>query len=127
MTRGLIAAACLLILAAESRAETRIIAVRVTRSEQAKPRVAISSDEKHENRRDLTIEAAAAILKAAEGWGSKVYVGIEAHDVPLQDCLPLLKAVAENVWLDLAFVEGSKPTYIHDNIRKRIERQAAKE
>jgi hypothetical protein len=50
-----------------------------------------------------------------------VVVGIVAHGVSLQDYLPLLKAIAENSWLDLSFVEGRDPNFINENIKKLIE------
>jgi hypothetical protein len=120
MLRALLSLACFLLLADNCLAELRIIAVQVVNVEKAKPKVAIYSDVKAENKRDLSIDEAAKILKNAEGWQSSVIVGIQAHDVPLAEYLPLLKAVAENSWLDLAFVEGRKPNFLFDNLKKRM-------
>ncbi len=122
MLRALLIVACFVLLGSESRAELRIIAVKVTKVEKARPKVAIYSDVKTEDQRGLSIDEAAKILKAAEGWGSKVVVGVQAHEVPLSDYLPLLESVSQNPWLDLAFVEGRKPTLVNDNIQKWLER-----
>ena len=122
MFRSLIAVGCLLLFAGESCAELRIIAVKVVRVEKAKPKVTIYSEVKGESKRDLSIDEAVKILADAEGWGSTVIIGIQAHDVPLADYLPLLKAISENVWLDLAFVEGRRPNFVNDNIKKWLER-----
>jgi hypothetical protein len=103
------------------RAELRIIGVRVTREVNSKVHVSITSDVEKEKKRDITVEQAAGILRDAKGSGSSVVVGLVAHGVPLQDYLPLLKAISENAWLDLSFVEGRKPNFINDNIKKGIE------
>ena len=113
-------AACALVFAAECRAETRIIAVKVTLVEKAAPKVDVYSDVKSEDKRGLSVDDAAGILKDAEGWESKVVVGIEAHGIPLQDYMPLLTAVSKNGWLELAFVEGRPPSFLFDNLKKRI-------
>ena len=126
MMRAMLTVACFLIVSAESsHAETRIIGVKVTKAKDSRPRVAIYSDVKSENKPDLTIDQAANTLQDAKGWGSRVIVGIEAHDVPLNDYLPLLKAVSENGSLGLAYVEGRKPGFIHENIKKWIAKQSA--
>ena len=102
-------------------AETRIIGVQVQKATNATIQVAISSDVKEENRVNLTVKQAQVILQNAKGWGSSVLVGVEAHGVSLGEYLPLLKAISESMWLELVFVEGRKPDFIRDNIKKRIE------
>ena len=72
------------------------------------------------------IKTAARILKEAQGWGSSVIVGVVAHGVPLSEYLPLLESVSRNGWTELAFVEGRKPGFIDDNIR-RLVRQRTQE
>lgn len=104
-----------------AHAELRTIGVLVTRDANSKVHVTISSDVTKEQKKDITVEQAANLLRDAQGWGSSVMVGLVAHGVPLQEYLPLLKAVSENGILDLAFVEGAKPTFIDDNIKKSIE------
>jgi hypothetical protein len=101
--------------------ETRIIGVEVQKGTDAKTHVTISSDVKEENKANLTTEQAQAILKKAQGWGSTVYVGVQAHGVSARDYLPLLQTIAENPWLELVFVEGRNPDFITDNIKRRIE------
>lgn len=108
---------------ASAHAEFRIIGVRVTRDTNSKVHVSIASDEAKEKRNDITIDEAATILREAEGWGSSVIVGIFAHDAPLQDYLPLLKAISDNAWLELAFVEGPKANFINDKLKKSIEQR----
>lgn len=110
---------------AAAHAELRAIGVRVTRDADSKVHVAISSDVANEQQKDVTVEQAAIVLRDAKGWRSSVMVGIVAHGVPLQDYLPLLKAVAENGILELAFIEGAKPSFINENIKKSIERSRA--
>ena len=104
-----------------AQAELRIIGVQVTRDAESKVHLSISSDVAKEQKKGVTIEQAVIILREAEGWGSSVMVGIVAHRVPLKDYLPLLKAISENPILELAFVEGAKPTFINENIKKSIE------
>ena len=104
-----------------ARAELGVIGARVTRDADGKVHVAISSSDADEQRKDVTIEEAAAILRNAKWGGSSVLVGIVAHGIPVQDYLPLLNAVSENWVLDLAFVEGVRPSFVNDNIKKGIE------
>ena len=106
-------------------AEIRIIGVRVTRDAESKVYVSISSEVDTENKKDITVKQASDILRDAKGRGSSVMLGIVAHDVPLQDYLPLLKVISENAWLNLAFIEGQKPDPINDNIKKSIEQDAS--
>ncbi len=47
-------------------------------------------------------------------------MGIVADDVPLGNTLPLLDAIFKNLWLDVAFVEPAKPSFVHDHIRRLI-------
>ena len=103
-----------------TRAELRSIGVRVTQAPESAARVTIESDEPREARAGLTITEAATLLRQAQGWGSTVIVGIEAHGVPLREYLPLLQAIAENPRLELAYAEGRKPDLISENIRKRM-------
>ncbi len=105
-------------------AELRIIGVRVTRDADSKVQVAISSDVAKEQKKNISVEQAAIVLRDAKGAGSSVMVGIVAHRIPLQDYLPLMKAISENMILELAFVEGAKPTFINENIKKSIEQAA---
>jgi hypothetical protein len=104
-----------------AQAETRTIGVRVTRDADSKAHVSITSDVEKEKKKDISVEQAAAVLQEAQGWGSSVWVGIVAHGVPLRDYLLLLKAIADNVWLELVFIDGQKPAFIGENIRKNIE------
>ena len=106
-------------------AELRIIGVKVTRAPNSEIRVSIASDEAKEKMEGITVKEASKILSDAKGWGSSVIVGVEAHGVRLQDYLPLLKAISENDWLDLSFVEGLKPDFINNNIKKSIEQVGA--
>lgn len=109
---------------ASVHAELRIIGVRVTRDADSKVQVAISSDVAKEQMKNITVEQAAIVLRDTKGAGSSVMVGIVAHGIPLQEYLPLMKAISENIILELAFVEGSKPTFINENIKKSIEQAA---
>jgi hypothetical protein len=122
--RKLLALALFLLFSTPSHAELRIIGVRVTKNADFKPRVSIHSDVDKEDKRDLKVEDASKIMREAQGWGSSVMVGVVAHDVPVREYLPLLSAISENAWLDLAFVEGEKPNFIFDNIKKKIEADA---
>ena len=112
------------LLLACANAELGTIGVRVTRDADSKVHVAISTDFPKAQRKDITVEQAAVVLRDSKGGGSSVLVGIVAHGIPLQDYLPLLKAVSENPILELAFVEGTRPTFVNDNIKKRIEQAA---
>jgi len=115
----------LLALSTRGYAELRILGVRVTKGGKSELRVSIYSDVKEEDKRDLKLDQAVAILSAAKGWGSSVLVGIEAHAVRPAEYLPLVKDIADNIWLDLVFIEARKPDFIVDNIKKRMESDAA--
>jgi hypothetical protein len=104
-------------------AETRIIGVQIQKATNGVMQLAISSDVKEEDRANLTMDQAITILQNAKGWGSTVLVGVEAHGLRLSEYLPLLKTISESAWLELTFVEGRKPDFIFDNIKKRIEQQ----
>ena len=108
-----------------AHAELRIIGVQVTKAQNSEARVSIASDEAKEKKKDITVAEAVKILRDAKGWDSSVMVGIEAHAIPLQDYLPLLRAISENPWLDLSFVEGCKPDFINKNIKKSIKQVGA--
>lgn len=108
-----------LLVPAACRAETRIIGVLVTRA-QNKTQVSVFSDVAKENVRHVTVPAAAKVLKGAEGWGSSVIVGVQAHAVPLGEYLPVLDALSKNAWTELAFVEGRPPSFLDTNIRRKI-------
>lgn len=112
---------------ATSSAELRIIGVRVTKDSRSQTRVSIYSDVAKENKVNVAVEEAATILRDAKGWGSSVKVGIVADNVMLGEYLPLLTAISQNLMLELAYVEGQKPTFIHDNIRNRIKEGEAAE
>jgi hypothetical protein len=111
----LIFAALLLAFAlAPVHAESRIVGVKVTWSPNpqsgvfeggARIRVSIFSEVKGENQRSISVEDAAKILRRAEGWGSMVEVGIVTN-AQLADYLPILQAISQNGWLNLAFVDG---------------------
>ncbi len=73
MLRALLIVACFVLLGSESRAELRIIAVKVTKVEKARPKVAIYSDVKTEDQRGLSIDEAAKILKATCTQNSRLY------------------------------------------------------
>jgi hypothetical protein len=103
-----------------SQAELRIIGVRVVQQPEKAVRVSLYSDVAAENKNNLKVEDAAAILANAQGWGSSVMVGIIAHGVPFEEYLPLLQAIAKNGWLTLAFIEGDSPNFVHENIRQKI-------
>ncbi len=105
---------------ATCQAELRAIGVLVTKDEQSKARVSIYSEVQEENKVNITVSEAIPILRYAKGWGSIVKVGLVVRDVPLADYLPVLAEISKNSVLDLAFLEGEKPNFVHDNIRSRI-------
>jgi hypothetical protein len=115
----------LLACSVQCYAESRILGVRVVKEANSKVRVSIYSDVKQEDQRNLTVEDAAALLRKVNGGESSVFVGIEAHRVPLADYMPLVKAISENFWLDLTFIEGRKPDFIFDNIKQSMKKEAA--
>ncbi len=121
--KAMIALITMILCAVPSFAELRIIGVSMQKATNGTIQVAISSDVKEENRTSLTMSEAQAILQNAKGWGSTVVVGIQAHNLRLAEYMPLLKVISENIWLELAFVEGQSPDFIVDNIKKRIEQQ----
>lgn len=112
--------ACL-VFPASSRAELRAIGVLVTKDKQSQTRVSIYSDLQEENKANGTIKDAVPVLRKAKGWGSVVKVGLVVRDVSLAEYLPLLTEISNNSALELVFLEGEKPSFIQDNIKKRIE------
>lgn len=106
---------------ATSHAELRTIGVLLTKDNQAHTRVSIASDVRAENKTNTTVKDAIPVLRHAKGWGSSVKVGVVVRDVPLAEYLPLLAEISNNSALELVFLEGEKPSFVHANIRKRIE------
>ena len=102
-------------------AEIRIIAVCVTSDSKSRTRVSIYSDVAKENKRNVSVKEAVAVMRKAEGWGSSVKVGIVADNVLLGEYLPLLNTISQNLMLELAFIDAEKPNFMHRNIRQRIE------
>jgi hypothetical protein len=109
-----------LVFPATSQAELRVIGVLVTKDKQSTTRVSIYSDVKEEIKSNVSVKDAIPVLRDAKGWGSSVKVGLVVRDVQPADYLPLITEISKNSELELAFLEGEKPDFIHDNIRKLI-------
>ena len=96
-------AVCVPILA---HAELRTIALDVHQAKDKSVRVSVYSEVKEEKQNDISVAEATEILKKAKGWGSAVEVAIITDGVvDLSVYLPLLQAIADNGWLDLAILK----------------------
>lgn len=110
------------------QAEYRTIAIEVARSQANRVSVTIHSDVKAEKQTGVTVQAAAAIVKDAKGWGSSVGVAIISDGADLSSYLPILEAVAKNPWLDLELMR-TKRTRMGDQILRhyKIDTEAKSE
>lgn len=117
--------ALLFIGAFSARAELRVIGVNVTKRDDNKIVVSIHSDVPNEMEKGLTVAEAAVIIGKAEGGGSLVMVGVQAHGIKLREYMSIFVAILENIFLDLTFVDGAQPSSIFENTRKRIVGQAS--
>ncbi len=100
--------------ATAAHAETRGILVEVTPAPEVTPpavvhyrpgRVNIYSDEKSEQKRDVSIAEAADVLRAARGWGSSAYLDIVFHHVIVpEDLIGILEGVKGNRDLDVGYI-----------------------
>jgi len=93
-----------LLLPAFAAAEYRTIAVEVARAKDKSAKVTIHSEAKAEKKTAISIAEATEILEKVTGWGSGVGVAVVIDGVQLKDYLPLLQAIAENIWLDLTVI-----------------------
>ena len=97
-----------LLFPAVARAELRTIAVEVFQAEDKTVKVNIHSEAKGESRKAVSVAEAAKILKQAKGWGSSVEVAIVTDGADLSQYMPLVQAIAENTWLDLALLKQNR-------------------
>jgi len=104
MKEYLTAVCLVLLLPAFAAAEYRAIAVEVARAKDKSVKVTIHSEAKAEKKTAISIAEATEILEKATGWGSGVGVAVVIDGAQLKDYLPLLQAIAKNVWLDLAVI-----------------------
>ena len=119
--KHILIALVLIISATWGYAESRTIGVYVAPFSNAEVRVTIISDVQSENRNDLTVSQACAILGNTQSWGSTIFVGIIAHQVPLRSYLPILQTISDAAGLELVLLEDDGPSFIRDNIKNSVE------
>jgi hypothetical protein len=95
-------------------AESRGVAIVLTRDKDKITKVSIHSDVKEEKKTDIPLDEAVKIVVKMEGWGSSVMVCMVANQTvglgqsdgvpPLGEVLKLLKAIEENRWLKLDYL-----------------------
>lgn len=86
---------------AVAQAESRSIAIEVSRGPNNSTRVTIHSNLESEKKVETSVADAVTVLKDATGWGSSVFVVIVTDGTKLRNYISLLDAIAENPWLDL--------------------------
>ena len=103
ITIAIVLVVCMPLLA---RAELRSIALDIHQAKDKSVQVSMYSDVKEEKQKDISVAKATEILKKSKGWGSVVNVAIITdRNVDLSAYLPLLQAIANNPWLDLAILK----------------------
>jgi hypothetical protein len=103
ITIAIVLVVCMPLLA---RAELRSIALDVHQAKDKSVQVSMYSDVKEEKQKDISVAKATEILKKSKGWGSAIEVAIITDgNVDLSVYLPLLQAIANNTWLDLAILK----------------------
>ncbi len=101
--------ALIVLLPAMAQAESRSIAVVVQKGDGKTIHVSIYSDIQEEQQQKISIAKAREILKNAKGWGSLVSVAFLVESgVSLDAYLPLLKAITDNPWLDIALLKHNR-------------------
>jgi hypothetical protein len=101
-------------------AELRVVGIKVTQDGQA-TKVSIYSEQKEEQKREISVSEALDVIKSIKGSGSTVLIGMKNEKVSLASYLPLLDAISENVWTELEFVDSGSPDFLKTNIQKLIE------
>jgi len=86
--------------------------------------VSIYSTDRRQNKSGMSLEEAIIFVRAQYGSADSIIVGIVA-DIPLVNYISLLKAISENKFMCLSFVDGCGPEIAHQNLRKKIEQGAA--
>ena len=123
VSRSILVALLLAIVATRAQGESRIIGVAVSADRDSKPSVSIWSAEKKEMRRSASVAEASEVLRKAEDWGSVISVGVVVRGrFRPAEYLPILKAIAENPMMELTFVdiELGDPDWLKENIRERL-------
>ena len=90
-----------ILLPSIANAEFRTIALEINKGTNPAVTVTIYSEVQSEKRTNITVEAAADILRNAKGWGSLVGVAILTDGAGLRDYMPIIQAISDNAWLDL--------------------------
>ena len=107
--KTIILSTAFLLLGGFAQAEYRSIAIEVFKAEGAKQvRVNIHSEVEKENKRELDLKSAVAIVERAMGWGSSVGVVIVTENVALSEYIDLVNAVAKNGWMELSVIQPKR-------------------
>ena len=125
MTRFLVFIFFAVTLPVLSRAESRAIALDVSRGTDKSVTVSIYSDVKSEQKNGVSVPDAATILKNAKGWGSNVEIAIVTDGVQLRDYFQLVQAINENIYLNLAIIKARRDLGEHILKHYNIEPNAA--
>jgi len=105
-----------------ANAEYRTIAIEVFKGKDQKVLVNIHSKVKTENKKRLSVDQAAAILKESKGWGSSVGVAVVANTVDLSAYIEIISTISKNAWLGLEGISSETGVgYSHIVKHYRIE------
>lgn len=113
-----IAALVVLASAAQAAAEYRTVLLRAKSDAAGKVTFAIDSDVKEERRQEATVEEAAKVVAGMKGWGSAVGVYIVVEKDAAFHGKPILKAIADNVWLELVYLGPDLPKHLAEHFQQ---------
>ena len=89
-------------------AESRSIALQITKGTNQVVSVSIYSEVQTEKKQNVSVSEAAKILKDAKGWGSMVSVVILTDGADLKEYMPIVQAIVENAWLGLDTIKPKR-------------------
>ena len=71
-----------------------------------------------EEKREISVSEAVKTIQAIEGTGSSVMIGIEKEKAPLASYISILKAIADNPWTELEYIDSTSPHFLKSNIQE---------
>jgi hypothetical protein len=115
-----LAGLALLLVVSQAPAEYRTVLVQVKRDKDRKLAVAVSSDEKKEQKAGVSVDEAVRVLGAMRGWGSSVGVYVVSDgSMARAELKKLLRAITGNIHLDLVYFGDRVPRVVGDHFLGR--------
>jgi hypothetical protein len=116
---SILAAVAVFLVVAQAHAEYRTVLVQIKQDKDKNISVTIYSDEKKEQKTDVSVDDAAKVIGAMEGWGSQVGVYVvSAQGTPRAHLKKLLVALSGNPWLELEYFGREAPKVVADHFLK---------